>query len=275
VQNSSFTGSRDAHFQYNATGSGAGDLVFGNNTLRNSHPNSLGGHLLVTGGGAAFTGTLTYSVTNNNAQGAKVTAMVISKPSGTGTLRGTVSGNTIGDPGLASSGSANGLGILALIAEGGTHTTAILNNSLYQWRDGGIKLQAGGVAAGTRNGALNATVTGNTVANYNGTSAAAVSLIYVNAGTNSGDAYSVCVNLNTNAVPTTGFNGGSSYDMWSRFGIQTRLPGYTGALNSSADMKTYLTPRTTNAGGNFTVGVLTGGGGGFVNTPGGAACPTP
>ena len=112
------------------------------------------------------------------------------------------------------------------------------------------------------------------ISNWAGGSAVAVGGIFSNAGTNSGDAYSMCLNVNNNTVAGTGQNaGGGDYLLFSRFGVLTRMPGYTGALTDMAAVGTYLAGRTNGAS---TTSTLTGGGGGFGNTsPAGSACPTP
>jgi hypothetical protein len=277
VQNSRFTGARDQLFQLNQIGTGANDLVFTGNALSNSHPNSLAGGVLITGGGTGSNPTLTYNVSNNTFQGAKTSALVITKPNSTGSYVGTVSGNQIGISGTANSGSTGGNGIRIIWAVQGTHTVAITNNQIRQYNsEGGILLQAGGVAATGvgHNAALNATITGNTIAEPGTLSGIGMNAIHLNSGTNNGDAYQVCLALNNNTVINAGKDNGTGlgqeYMLRERQSTTVRLPGYTGAADGSG-LTAYLTPRTN---GGFAVFAQPNANG-FQNTAGGAACPTP
>ncbi|HEX8453305.1 MAG TPA: Ig-like domain-containing protein [Longimicrobium sp.] len=276
VQNSRFTGSRDQQFQLNMVGTGANDLVFTNNVLTNSHSNSLAGGVLVSGGGAGTNPTLTYNISNNNIQGAKASALIVSKPNTTGSYVGTIGSNIIGTAGVANSGSAGGSGISLIWAVQGTHSTSITNNQIFQYNNFGISLQTGGVAATgvTHNATLNATVTGNTIANPGTLGALDINGIYLNSGTNSGDAYQVCLGLNNNTLTGSGKDNGSGvgqdYYFRGRFVTTVRLPGYTGAADGSG-LPGYLVPRTNGA---FTTGYSSQSGTNFQNTAGGASCPT-
>jgi hypothetical protein len=277
VQNSRFTGARDQLFQLNQIGTGANDLVFTGNALSNSHANSLAGGVLITGGGTGSNPTLTYNVSNNTFQGAKTSALVITKPNSTGSYVGTVSGNTIGIAGTANSGSTGGNGIRIIWAIQGTHTVAITNNQIRQYNsEGGILLQAGGVAATgvPHNATLNATITGNTIAEPGTLSAIGMNGIHLNSGTNSGDAYQVCLSLNNNTVANSGKDNasgvGQDYMLRERQATTVRLPGYPGPSNGSA-LETYLTPRTNGSFTLFSQANVNG----FQNTAGSAACPAP
>ena len=83
----------------------------------------------------------------------------VNKGSGTGTFNGRIQNNFIGNAAIVGSGSEQAFGIYASArGAGGSHTTLINNNTVRQYFDRGILLEAGEGAA-----AFNATVTNNTV----------------------------------------------------------------------------------------------------------------
>ncbi len=110
--------------------------------------------------------------------------------------------------------------------------------------------------------------------------------IHLNSGTNSGDAYHVCLQLGDSADPArrntvtgSGKAGGTDYRLRQRVETTVRLPGYTGVANDpnatgslDAALSSYLAPRTN---GPFTVSSASSATGGFFNTPSGAPCATP
>lgn len=77
---------------------------------------------------------------------------------------------------------------------------------------------------------MNLTVTNNTVANPSPTAGVAGGGIHLNSGTNSPDAYNVCLNLQGNALagsaPTAA--GSSDVIIRQRFDTVVRMPGYAG-----------------------------------------------
>jgi hypothetical protein len=94
----------------------------------------------------------------------------------------------------------------------------------------------------------------------------------------------VCLDLANNTAEGSHVVGSSGfgYRIRQRFGQTVQLPGYGGANNSNSAVIAYFSGRPNTAiagdGGTFSVsntvssGPPLGPGGGFVNTPGGAAC---
>jgi PAS domain S-box-containing protein len=131
-------------------------------------------------------------------------------------------------------------------------------------------------------GALNATITGNTIAQP-GT--LAMNGLHLNSGTNGGDDYQVCLDIGDpavaaerNTVTGSGALGGTDYRLRQRMNTTVRLPGYTGPATDPSGtldgpLTTYLTPRTNGAFTLSSTTVATGGG--FLNTAGAAACAQP
>ena len=289
VNNSRFTSAAGDLFQLNTVGTAQSDLVFTNNTLTNNHTNISGG-----GGGTTIavggSGDMTYNISNNTFRDSKGTALVVSKAfggsPGNGTMSGRIEGNTIGVSGVANSGSSEGSGINVIQLAQGSHTTLIRNNTIYRYNNFGILVDAGGSASSvtglTHDGAMNATIQGNIIAQPNAPSGGlSQNGIHLNSGTNSGDQYAVCMAIGDpsdaskrNTVTGSGALGGEDYRLRSRFDTTVRLPGYTGTAHGSTDgpLTTYLTPRTS---GSFTLSSATDGPPGFLNTAGGAACPLP
>jgi hypothetical protein len=281
VKNSTFTSARGDLFQMNLSDSADCDLSFHDNMLSNDHTNKLSGGIVLSDGNSSGD-HLTYTIDNNTFQGAKTSAIVVSKGVGSGTIEGTISNNTLGVSGASNSGSTDGSGIEVDILGQGTNTAKITGNQIYQYNVEGIQLYEGGASSSvtgvTNNGVLNATVTNNTVSNPGG--GGNIDGVRLTAGTHSGDAYQVCLDLggsatNPNTISGSEAGSGFEYRLDQTQSTTVKLPGYTGANNSNASVKSYIEGRnSTGANGSVSNTVSTGGGG-FVNTAGGAACPQP
>ena len=280
VQNSTFTAARDQLFTLNMTGNSIADLSFTGNTLSNNHANIVsggGGMSLTSGGAVGNTPSLTYTISTNSFRDADGSALLVSKLIDAGTFSGTITNNTIGVAAVANSGSKAGSGIRIITAVQGTHTVSITNNQIRQYNGEGILIQAGGIAQSasgtiTHNAALNATITGNTIANPGSLSALAIYGIHLNAGTNSNsggnpDAYPVCASISSNTIGGSGAGGGDNFILRKRFNASVRLPGYAGANDGTA-AAAFVSSNNSNVTG---VGSGTGTG----SYTGGAACATP
>ncbi|MCB1634347.1 MAG: hypothetical protein KDI51_07115, partial [Xanthomonadales bacterium] len=127
-------------------------------------------------------------------------------------------------------------------------------------------------------GRINATVTGNTVTlpepgGFNG--------VIVSSGASSGppiDASTICLDLSGNTMAGSGSGGGSASDfrLRQRFNTTFQLRGYAGAIGDTAAVVAFV--QGINPGGetgSATVETTPPTGSGFINTPGGAACPLP
>ena len=267
-----FTSARGDLFQLDIHGTVSSDLVFTGNALSNNHPNivSGGGGVTIGGGGIGDNPTLTYLIDGNTMQDSLGSALVIGKGTGTGNFTGTISNNTIGVSGLANSGSSQGSGIAVIHSGGGTSTAHITSNHILQYNNNGIQLQIGAASQGG-NGTLNATVTGNTVAQP-GTFA--TNGVFLNVGTASGDAHQACFNFGgagalANSITGSSANGATDFRLRERFLTTVRLPGYAGANNDNAAVTSFVQGNNGGAPtGTVANDVPTGGG--YI---GGAPCP--
>jgi len=270
VQNSVFTASRADQFHLALSGGAGSDLVFDTNTLTNAHPSILSGAGGVTISGSGAGTSLTYVINGNSIRDALGSALVISKGAGASSFVGTISANVIGAAGVANSGSAQGAGIDVTSVDGGTSTTLITGNQIRQYNNFGISLTAGNASVGG-SGALNATVTGNTVANP-GTSGFAMNGVMLNSGTNAGDAHQVCLAMSGNSITGSGAFGGTDFRLRQRMLTTVRLPGYAGANNNNAAVTAFIQANNGGTPTGSAANTVSTGGGGFV---GGAGCPTP
>ncbi len=272
VQNSFFKSAAGDLFQLNNIGTGADDLIFTGNTLTNAHP------AIATGGGGVTigsngTGNITSDFSNNTLRDAVGHAILFFKSTGTANITGTFGGNTIGVAGTADSGSAAGDGIKVQNAGQGTVKVTITNNQIRQYNNFGIELLTGGGAT-LQSGALNATITGNTISNP-GTSGLPMNGIHVNDGTVPGDTYVVCAEIGgagalANAITGSGANGGTDFRLRQRQNTTLRLPNYAGLNNDNTAAVTFVAGNNGGASGlaSNTVGS---GGAGFTGGPG--SCP--
>ena len=282
VDSNIFTSARGDHFQYsNTTAAQTGDVVFTNNTITNAHPAVVGGGggiRIVGGNNTGQNGSITFNVSGNTMRGARGTALAVNKLGGTGTYSGTIANNVVGAAGVQGSGSLEGSGIFVLTDGGGTYTASITGNTVRQYDNDGIFVQTGGSGA-IGNGAMNVTVTGNTVTEPETQVAGALATngFHLNGGTTPGDTYQVCVSLSGNALAGSGQDtipAGSAFGDFRLRQRQTttvRLPGYAGSATDTAAVVTFL--QGLNPGGEIGVAsVNSPPGGGFV---GGAACALP
>ncbi len=252
VQNSFFKSAAGDLFQLNNIGTGADDLVFTGNALTN------GNGAIATGGGGVTigsngTGNITSNFSNNTLRDAVGHAILFFKSTGAASVTGTFDNNVIGVSGLANSGSAEGDGIKVQNAGQGTVKATITNNQIRQYNVFGIELLTGGGAT-AQPGALNAVVTGNTIAqpgNTAGTLPLPKNGIHLNAGTVVGDTYQICLQIggagalaNTmtgsgaDGIPSTG--GAFDFRLRQRQSTTVSLPGYAGAATDTAAVVAFV-----------------------------------
>jgi hypothetical protein len=281
VNNSTFTSARGDLLQYVDNGSGSGqDLVITNSNFSNNHPAIAtgGGGLTITSG---TNNNLPLTITGNTFRNAVGPALLVVKPTGTGTLSGTISNNTIGLSGVANTGSAEGSALKVQSVGQGAVTVAITNNTIQQYNNFGIEVLAGGGAV-AQSGTINATITGNTV-RQPGTTAGTAGIpkngVHLNIGTVPGDTFAACAAITGNTLFGSGADAvppvGADYDfrLRQRQATTIRLPGYAGANNDNTAVTNFVAannPLTGTPTGLVANTVPTGGG--YV---GGAACPTP
>ena len=279
IDDSDFTHAAGDLFNFLNNGSATNDLVFTTNTLTNAHPAIATGGGGVTISGGDLGGSLTFLVSNNTFRDSDGHAILIVKSTGAGTYAGTFSGNMVGVAATPNSGSIAGSGLKVQNAGQGAMTIAILNNTIRQYNNFGVELLTGGGAT-AQSGALNATITGNTIGNP-GTGGLPMNGIHLNAGTVPGDTYLVCADVGgagglANSVAGSGANVGTDIRLRQRQSTTVRLPGYGGGNTDVAAVQTYLAGRNGGNGAPTTLAsVNSPPGGGFVNTAGGAACAQP
>lgn len=277
VQGSQFTAARANLLRLSLAGTAQGDLVLSGNTFANAHPTIIAGAGGVVVESSSGTTSLEYAITGNSFRGASGSALAIQEGAAIGTFSGTVSGNVIGVTGVANSGSTQGSGLSLTSVGGGSHTVAVTNNKIRQYNNQGILLQIGDNTLGG-NGTLNATVTGNTVAEP-GTALAPKNGIHLNAGLIAGDNPQVCLDMGgagalANTITGSGSGGaaGTDFRLRQRMLTTVRLPGYVGANNDNAAVTLFEQARNGGTPTGLAQNTVATGGGGFV---GGAACPQP
>ncbi|MDQ3933344.1 MAG: Ig-like domain-containing protein [Actinomycetota bacterium] len=253
LQNSTLTGSRGMVSQFIGNGTGGGDLDIHNTDFSNNHAgeDSASG-LLGINGGAGSGGTFNVNVSSgglgaNNFQSASGHAVNIIKSNGSGSLTGAFDGNAIGvDDPSDNSGSLNGSGLRFQHAGGGgTATMNITNNTIREYNNDGITMQAsaGGVAD---TGTFNANVTGNTVTDP-GSNPLAIGFngIRMTAGVIAGDAFTTCVHIKSNSVVGSNTDpvdnpGQPDIFTWVRMNSTMRLPGYAGGATDGTAVGNFL-----------------------------------
>lgn len=239
-----------------------------------------------TGAGA----NLTSSITNNTFRDAVGHAILFVKSTDPGTFKATFDNNQIGVAATANSGSREGSGLKIQNAGLGAVTVAVTDNQIRGYNNFGIELLTGGGAL-PHSGALNSTVTGNTIANPGTNPATAVIAkngIHLNAGTVPLDTYQICLDaggtlglqnsLSTSGAPNDSAAGDEDIRLRQRQDTTVRLRGYTGTASDNTAVQNYVIARNGGDGvpsaiASNNVSTATDG---FFNTlPAGATCPLP
>ena len=213
-------------------------------------------------------GTTSLTIDGNDIQTEASVYGIIVDPdnsSATGTLTGTINGNTVGSPTVANSGA--GIGIWVRAEGSFTETVAITDNQTYQYQNAegiGFEINSGSPT-------MNLTITGNTVADPG---EFALNGIYGVAGAASGDAGTVCADISGNSVKGSGGpNGVADIELDQWFSTTYMLPGYTGATNDTSAVASFLAGNNTGNGTpTATAEEFSHTGGGFA---GGSGCATP
>jgi hypothetical protein len=156
-------------------------------------------------------GTNTFSITNNNFQNHSSISINVNRLgsvgfTGFGLFSGTVSGNTIGTAGVANSGSSLGSNTIDVKTNGsgGTIQVAILNNTIREIGNDGIRVIGRDAPSSTGGHTLHAKIQGNNIANFH---ASALSGIRAELGAASSDRIVMCLNVNSNTVVSAPQNG--------------------------------------------------------------------
>jgi hypothetical protein len=268
ITGSTFTNNFGDHFQFSteSASTGTNSVTFSNNTLNTTVSGVVGGGVVISPFGNSQT---SMTIDNNNIQNSVFTGIAIDENGTSGTLSGTVHGNTIGTAATSNSGSnGNDIGIFA---EGSvTETLAITGNSLFQYdNEAGINFL-------DREGSptLNLTITGNTIADPGSFGSWG---LLGEAGAATGDAGTVCAAISGNSMKGSAQagQGGADFELDQEFGSTIKLPGYAGGSQDTNAVVSFLQGNNTGNGTPSGIATTSGSGGGFSNTSGGAACPTP
>src|SRR5205823_4637222 len=286
VLDSTFQGSRGTPFDALSQTGATMDLVFGSpghgNTIHNTHSNIVpfAQDLAVTP-----SGTETFDINSNHFDSASAVqaqgGVIINSALGTASASGYFRNNTIGNSGVANSGSSGNDPALDVESNGGGDLTIkVDNNQMYQWgsNGAGFLLQAGATSGNPTS--VNATVTNNTIAQP-GTFAVANTAqgFQLNNGTTSGENFTTCLRFAGNVLNGSGTGAGGDARFRQRFDTKVQMPGYTGAADGGTlfgDVRSYI-QGLNPTGPPLVTGVSsTAAGGGFFNTPGpGNACAVP
>jgi VCBS repeat-containing protein len=265
VTGSTFTNNFGDHFQFStdSASTGTNSVTFSNNTLNTTATGVLGGGLVISPFGNSKT---SITVDGNNIQKSVFTGIAIDEDGTSGTLSGTVNGNTIGTAATSNSGSeGNDIGIFA---EGSvTETLAVTNNDLFQYAN------EAGISFLDREGSptMNLTITGNTIADP-GTFGSWGLL--GEAGAQTGDAGNVCAAISGNSMKGSAQagQGGADFELDQEFSSTIKLPGYTGGSQATSAVVTFVQGNNTGNGTPSGIATASGSGGGFT---GGSSCPAP
>ncbi len=265
VTGSAFTNNFGDHFQFStdSASTGTNSVTFSNNTLTTTAAGVLGGGVVISPFGNSHT---SITVENNNIQNSVLTGIAIDENGSSGTLTGTVSGNTIGTASASNSGSAgNDIG---LFAEGSvTETLLVTNNTLYQYEN------EAGISFLDREGnpTMNLTITGNTIADPG--SFGTWGLIG-QAGALTGDNGTVCAAISGNSLmgSAQAGQGGADIELDQQFSTTIELPGYSGGAADTNAVQSFLSGNNTGNGTPSVIATVSGSGGGFT---GPASCPIP
>jgi hypothetical protein len=277
VQDSRFLGSRGHQVEFSVRGSAVADLVFSRNVLSNAHPftvSGAGGVVVEIGQAPGDNVQLNYAISGNSMTGSRGSAVYVGKGLGSAAVNGSITGNAIGNPLVANSGSTDGNGITVTHASRGKHRVRIQGNRVHQYNGAaGIWVLAGGLPGSAdpgvpHDGSVHATITGNTVAGPGtNNSGAIIDGLRLEAGSSSGDQYTMCVNVGTGGANDLA-SGGRAAEGGTPFTVVANAPGASPRLKmqgyptvTDVGAAAHANIETTLQGAN-----ITGGNPGYVET---------
>ncbi len=266
VTNSTFSANRGDHFDADANGSATLDLIFTGNTLTGGHPGALGQSFILSNSQSA---EVVFDVSGNTIRDSVVNAMTYfqsATSTAASSMRGAITGNTIGQTGVNGSGSSQGSGVVVNATGLGEVTVSVLNNQIRQWSNPfGLLFQAGDPGS-----VLNVTATGNTIQEPNLT-AFPLNGLQANIGTTAAGTVNACLDIRNNTLSGSGAFGADDFRFRQRNASTVNLPGYGGAVSDTAAVVTFV--QGANVGVPTGSATFSAAGGGF--TGAGAACPQP
>ncbi|KAA1426185.1 Ig-like domain-containing protein [Nocardioides antri] len=240
-QNSQVTTATGDLFQYIGDGTGGGDLDLVSNAFTNNEPS------IATGGGglaivAGAKGPATLDILNNTMRDSLTNMLTIIKSrdvaAGTNNLVANITGNTIGTPGTANSGSVEGDGMEISTFGDGNATFNVTNNAIHQYNSSGIQFVAGGGVA--ESGQFNLNISGNTVSN-SGTNPNITLLqgIRVDSGVDGGDTFATCVDFGPNSITGSSDAANKDFRLVASQSTTLRQPGYAGGPSDGTAFALY------------------------------------
>jgi Bacterial Ig domain len=265
VTGSTFLNNFGDHFQFSTDESSTGtdSVTFSGNSLNTTASGVEGGGVVISPFGNSHT---TLTADDNNIQNSVFTGIAIDENGSTGTLSGTVNGNTIGTASSANSGSqGNDIGVFA---EGSvTETLAVTDNYLYQYAN------EAGISFLDREGnpAMNLTITGNTIADPGSFGSWG---LLGQAGAETGDSGTVCAGIAGNSMTGSAQpgQGGADFEIDQQFNTTVQIPGYTGGTENTNAVVSYIQGNNISGGTPSGIATVSGSGSGFT---GGPSCPAP
>jgi len=246
ISNNVFNDNDGDDFNLSLINSAVVDLTFNNNDLIGG-PGKLSAGVFILG--ATFNGSLEYDISGNDVQGANQGgAIFVNKGSGTGTFSGQIVDNVIGNPSVPLSGAQQSVGIHASArGAGGSHTTLIHSNEVYEYFDRGIVLEAGEGSP-----TLVATVTENTVSDF-GDAINSLHGIHFDFGILGTDNAQITIDVRNNLIANAANEpqGGADFRMRTAGSNDVFIAGYSGG-NSSAAVQAFIDAQNPN-GTSFSV----------------------
>jgi hypothetical protein len=226
----------------------------------------------------AANGPNTFNIHDNTMQGSTGSAIFVNAAASQAVASGKIENNAIGVAATLNSGSTASSGIDVESNGGGDMVALVNNNTIRQYNNSAILLQAGDQMGNPVT--FQATVTNNSVAipGTLGPLATGWNGIHLNNGTVSTDNFTSCVDIRTNSIAGSGTGALSPQNndlrLRQRQATTVQLPGYTGVNNNNAAVQSFLTGQNTLLTVNASNTVPTGGG--YTNTsPAGSACTQP
>ena len=256
VSGTSFLGARGDMIQCNALGTSTMDCTITDNTFNNTHSNSLGGGITISGGSATSNINLSYDIsgTSQGAQtfrGAVASAITANIINGNGIAHGFIRNNDIGVSGIANSGSSTGSGISVGTAVDVEHRVLIDNNDIVRVNGStGMIDLISNVSASPSDG-LYATVTNNNINEASGFIFAGV--YTMSGGSHSGgspDSSHICLDMRSNTINVSATFGLDYFiDKIGGSPATYYFPGFGGSSGGAA-LDTFLAGQNTlNSGG--------------------------
>jgi len=250
-----FQGARSDLVHVSAFGSSSQDIVITDSTFSNLQAGSLGGGVVLTGGGAGSNIAVDYRVEGNTFTGAFGSALTANYLHQAGAVRGYIEGNVIGlDDGITGAeGSVGGDGIVVGLekADGAgdaSHHVIIADNQVRDVDAGlaGISVRASGGDA-TDTATVEAIVQGNVVEDMG---ANALAAFYALVGGTGVDFAALGLEMDDNVFDADGALLNAVFLDQISFDAHYYFPGYAGSPDgeflggsASADLDAYLSGR--------------------------------